>query len=229
VSAALLAWTVVAVGIAGCIAQPPEPSGPRSSQASNQPALSSSPTTRATEPVEASLDANPSADGTSSTADPITVAACQLRTQPGPADAAPTKGDLTDWSHVGGGRWRLCLGGAEPVELEGTAWCTWNEPRDAVREVSGLPVRVDAATGEIDGAVLFDPGIVYLALTRRSGDVGSWQGGPVGQEIRSHDQGRRGIARFDVAPVVDSEHPPAVIPSHVVGLMRWACLEPPVG
>lgn len=157
---------------------------------------------------------------------PIEAGACALKRLPDQSDAAPINGDLTDWSHTFGGRVRLCFAGDHPNEVEGTAFCMWTDPFTAVREVDQLPVAVGAETGQIDGGITLDRRVAYLSRTSGSGAVTGWEGDVPPRDLRAFDHGRRGVARFDVAPLVDPEHPPIVVPPNEVGLIRWACLEP---
>jgi hypothetical protein len=153
-----------------------------------------------------------------------------LRIQPGPADAAPTKGDLTDWSHIFGGRARLCVAGPVPREYEGTAWCTWSDRFDFVKDAGLLPLPVDAVSGQIDAGVSFELGRSYLSGTAPTGEISSWEGVLRQPDVRSHDHGRWGIVRFAVQPVpADPEQPPPpIVRADIVGLLRWSCLEPTV-
>ena len=223
-----IARAVLFAGVlAGCVALPPEPSGPAATASSRLPGVATPSATGSTPVVPFPTDVPPTEAPSTVTAPPIAADACLLKAQPGPADVAPTKGDLTDWSHMFGGRIRICLGGVQPAEFEATAICRWTEPFDAVSDVYGNPINVSADIGRIDGGVSLDRGVVSVGLTGPTGLVSSWEGAPPDQQIRSQDHGRRGIVRFDVSPNIDPEHPPAVVPQHVVGLMRWACLEPP--
>jgi hypothetical protein len=221
----------VAIALAGCIAMPPEPSGPLVSQPlPSRPSPSASgggpdptpgvgPSATARGPVEATP--TPVA-----TPGPIGNVACGLRTKPGPDDAAPTEGDLTDWSHVFGGRMRICIDGAPLIEVEARTFCTWVDQFDAVREIAMVPVRVNAEIGQVDGGLSVERSVTYLGLVRPGGEIGSWEGSPADQRIRTTNRGKTGAARFNVAPVIDPEHPPAVVPPNATGIMRWECLKP---
>src|SRR5262245_54633500 len=66
-------------------------------------------------------------------------ATCAVETAPGPDDQVPGPGEM-DVSDIGSGRLRLCLDAPAQIDIEGSAWCTWDEARTSVREVAGLPV-----------------------------------------------------------------------------------------
>ena len=214
----------------GCLATP-QPIEPSPTAALPTPAPDAIPSAThgpgpvASPVVVASPDVGPSAVTAPPDAPPLGDASCPLAEQPGPADAAPTEGDLTDWSHIFGGRVRICLGAPTPIELEGRAECTWNDTLDEVRDATGLPVAV-AGSGSIDGALALDRRVVSIGRTLLSGEVGSWEARLGPDDLRRFDHGRRGIARFVADALTDPEHPPAVRPPDVVGLIRWSCLEP---
>jgi hypothetical protein len=157
----------------------------------------------------------------------IDPATCAIRKQPGPDDRVPKGGgDAIDVADLGNGRWRLCQTEPAAIVVEGSAWCTWNDDRTAVREVVGLPLD-DGNAEKVDGGVSLDQARVYLGLTSSTGDVLGFEGGQGRQQIDAATDGRAGAALFRLAAVTDPEHPPAVRPADRVGSMRWACGDPP--
>ncbi len=86
---------------------------------------------------------------------------------------------------------------------------------------------VNGVVGQIDGGVSVETSTAYVSGTSPSGEIASWEGVLFDEDVRSHAQGRRGIARFVVQALPpDPENPPPVLPPDVVGLFRWSCLEP---
>lgn len=173
------------------------------------------PTTPPDEPSGSAAVAPPSVDA----------AACAVQTPPGPDDTVPEPGEI-DTTDLGNGRWRLCL--AEPVvlEVEGSAWCTWNEERTEVREAAGLPVPTGGAGSTVDGGIALEQGVVYLA----SNDprmISSWQGAPDDRSAVIGVAGRDGTVAFRIPATVDPENPPAVRPPDAAGTISWLCGDPP--
>ena len=218
------------VVLVGCIATTEEPIRPPASAPSRTPAVDPTATVAAPSPTfvgETPVGSAAPLPQTVAIAPSITPEACLIRVPPGPGDAAPTEGDLTDWSHTWGGRARLCIGGDVPAEFEGTAWCQWSPRFDRVLDAAILPLPVDAATGDIDAGVSLEMGAAYVSGTSPAGIIASWDGVLADDDVRSHDRGRRGIARFSVQALPpDPENLPPVLPPDVVGLFRWTCVEP---
>jgi hypothetical protein len=155
--------------------------------------------------------------------------ACALATQPGPQDRPrDAGGDLMDLTNAGPGRWRVCTIEPTAVVAEGTAWCRWNDGRTGVDEVQGLPVPVGGGT--VDGGVALRQAATYLSTTSTDGTINSYDStsGPQAvNEVNAVDGGRSGAARFVLGPILDPEHPPAVRPTNIVGVLRWQCGAPP--
>jgi hypothetical protein len=208
---------------AGCIEASPLPSTmsplspPATRSVANPSGLFTGSAATMTETAEGALDAS---------APPITTDACLLDHAPGRADAAPTEGDLTDWSDTFGGRVRICLAAPAELEAEGRAFCTWDERHRAMREASSIPLQLAGTGRAIDGGIALDRLEVFVGLTANGTTSGSWDGVAREDLIRSHDHGQRGIVRFEIPAVIDPEHPPATPPAPLAGLLRWDCLDP---
>ena len=153
---------------------------------------------------------------------------CVLANEPGPNDRPPDAGGDPIDPAMGAGRWRVCTSEPTAFVVEGTAWCKWNDGRTGVDEVQGLPVPVGGGT--IDGGVALREPTVYLSTTSTDGTINSYDSasGPQAvNAVNAVDGGRTGVARFVVGPIVDPEHPPAVRPPNVVGVLRWQCGQRP--
>jgi hypothetical protein len=169
---------------------------------------------------------SPSASEAAAASGGIDPGACALATQPGPNDRPPKGGgELMDLTDAGAGRWRVCTIEPGALIVEGTAWCRWNEGRTAVEEVQGLPVL--AGGGTLDGGVVMGRAAIYLSTTLPDGTIHSYDSTNIPQVVDAVDGGRSGAARFLLDPILDPEHPPAVRPPNVAGVLRWQCGEPP--
>lgn len=145
---------------------------------------------------------------------------CALQKQPGAEDTVPGPGEM-DVGDLGNGRWRLCLMEPISLEIEGSAWCSWNDDRSMVREVAGL--QIAAGLEKLDGGVALDRAAVFLSRTPANSDIVSYESSDPSQIIEPADGGRTGAARFRLEAFVDPEHPPAVRPPSQAGTLRWTC------
>ncbi len=163
---------------------------------------------------------------------------CALDRQPGPGDT-PVRGldggadggggdsqgfDPVDW---GTGRWRLCLTGPVPVQLEGSAWCQWSDGRDSVIGLDGLDVQEGSATFHAFASV---PG-GSVSLLRVAGPArATWNA--ESQPVDPGSSGRAGAVTFILEPLTgeDQAAPSGSSvepPRPATGTIRWSCGEPP--
>jgi hypothetical protein len=175
----------------------------------------------------------PASSGPAITSDPSVSLApqaeCELRQQPGPGDIPPQGGgDLMDNSDMGAGRWRVCLGAPIAATAEASAWCSWDEGRTTVTEISGLP----ASNGQVDYDAWLSfaaPAFEFHATdTAHGGRIANYttDTGPV--HVRLDGDGLGGIVIFDVGLQPDPETgPPTGAPQRYGGVMRWRCGDAP--
>ncbi len=152
-------------------------------------------------------------------------AECAIEQAPGPGDVPPINGEM-DTSGQGPGRWRLCLDAPAQAIVEGTAWCTWDDAREAVDAVSGLPV--GAGGIDYDAFIGFDiSGFEVHLADRSSGTIANY-GPRLDLPDMVTEPGRRaGLSPVDVTLLTGGDTPPAGAPLALGGRLRWACGEPP--
>jgi hypothetical protein len=152
-------------------------------------------------------------------------AECAIAQGPGPGDVPPTDGEM-DTSGQGPGRWRLCLDTPLPVSVEGTAWCTWDDARQSVDAVSGLP---SSAGGiDYDAFIGFDSSGFEVHLTdRSSGTIANYGPRTDLPEMVTDPDRRAGLSPVDVTILTGGDTPPSGAPEALGGRLRWACGDPP--
>jgi hypothetical protein len=168
---------------------------------------------------------------TSSVVESANPAPCAIAQPPGPADEPPRDGgDLIDTTDWGGGRWRLCLVDPERVDLEGTAWCTWDEARAAVVEVNGLPIEAGRLAFDAGLSFSAEPPEFYFHTTETSqGLIANYRS--LHSTVTPEAAASSGVATFEVALQPDPEAgaPPGSEPGYR-GVFRWRCgAAPPPG
>ena len=156
---------------------------------------------------------------------------CAITQQPGPGDSPPDgSGDLMDFTDFGGGRYHLCIGQPVPIEYEHSAWCRWNEARDTVVEVQGVPQQASGL--QIDAGVSLQRAELYLSTTDLGGAgtglIGSYQTRPGELRAQVTEDGTSGGASFEAPLIVDPEAgtPPGSAPV-VRGAFVWLCGDAP--
>jgi hypothetical protein len=135
-------------------------------------------------------------------------------------------GDVLDLTDFGAGRYRLCLTDPLVGSFEHTAWCNWTDDRSTVRDVNGLPMRIDDVA--YDGWVPLDADEFQLSTTDARGRVSTYRADARNQRREVGEDGRAGHVAFAVALQLDPEsnpHPGA--PPGFIGAMRWTCGDPP--